>query len=65
MTVREFIEEDDNANVYIGTYQNYGSNFAYTIEEVQSGSTIEAFCEEDNEDVVLLIQGDQCGVIEE
>ena len=54
---------DDDTEVMIGMYQIYGSDFAYTIEEIEDKKAFEGFYGEHEDNVIFLLEGDQCGVI--
>ena len=65
MTVRELIEElerfDDDMEVIIGMQQNYGSDFAMDIQEVESYK-VDEWYGEDVEKVVIT-EGQQIGTV--
>lgn len=70
MTVRELkdtidfmFEQNPDAEVYIGEFQTYGSDFCHNISEVTDKMTMRAFYGSDDKDCVMIIQGNQCGVI--
>lgn len=66
MKVRELINElenfDDDMEVRIGMQQNYGTDFAMSIIDVEE-YTINAFYGEDYEAVVIT-EGRQCGAVD-
>jgi hypothetical protein len=65
MTVRELIEElerfDEDMEVIIGMQQNYGSDFAMDIQEVESYK-VDEWYSEDVEKVVIT-EGQQIGTV--
>jgi len=67
MTVKGLISwlqnYDEDTEVMIGMYQRYGSDFAYIIDEIEDTKGFHSFYGDDKEDVIFLLEGDQCGVI--
>jgi hypothetical protein len=67
MTVGELkqrIEEyNDDTEVMIGVYQNYGSDFAYSVDEIEDEKMLRAFYGDDEKDVIFLLEGYQCGTM--
>ena len=67
MTVKGLISwlqnYDEDTEVMIGMYQDYGSDFAYTIDEIEDSKGFRSFYGDDKEDVIFLLEGEQCGVI--
>ena len=67
MTVRELINElerfEDDDEVCIGMYQNYGTNFVMEINEVEE-SRIHNYDDEDDDYRVMIIEGRQFGSID-
>lgn len=65
MTVRDLIEElenfDDDQEVVIGMQQNYGSDFAYTVNEVEELPVKD--WDNEKEDMVVLTMGGQFGTV--
>ena len=66
MTVRELINElenyDDDQEVMIGQFQTYGSDWCYTISEVEEHD-VNGLYGDDMDDVVLILEGRQDGTI--
>lgn len=61
--LRDYLDDfDGDAEVYIGEYQKYGSDFAYNIDEVESDVSINGFYD-DEENAVLITMGSQIGTI--
>jgi len=67
MTVKGLIswlqDYDEDTEVMIGMYQRYGSDFAYTIDQIEDSKEFRGFYGDDKEDVIFLLEGEQCGVI--
>lgn len=67
MTVGELIEQlenhDPDMEVMIGMYQTYGSDFVYSIPEIQERHINGFWGVDDNEKHLLLIEGGQVGTI--
>ena len=65
MTVRDLIEElenfDDDQEVVIGMQQNYGSDFAYTILDIEELPVKD--WDNEKEDMVVLTMGRQFGTV--
>ena len=66
MTVGELIHElqrfSEDEEVYVGEYQDYGSNFVYDVTDVERNG-ISKFYGKDVKSAPMLIMGSQCGVI--
>ena len=66
MTVGELMYElerfDEDTEVYIGEYQDYGSDFAYSLTDVETND-ISTFYGDDIKSAPMLIIGSQRGVI--
>ena len=66
MTVGELISElrrfDEDENIYVGEYQDYGCDFVYGISDVERNG-ISKFYGNDIKSAPMLIMGSQCGVI--
>lgn len=66
MTVRDLLDElenyDDDMEVCIGMIQNYGSNWAYTICEVEPHN-VSNLDTSDNKEHVVLTMGRQFGTV--
>lgn len=61
--LKEILEEyEEEQEVYIGQYQNYGSDFTYDIESVEVND-MRSFHGNDKDNVVLIIEGTQSGTI--
>lgn len=67
MTVGELInaleDYEEDMEVCIGMYQNYGSNFTYDICDELEVNGINSFYGDDEDEVVMLIMGGQTGTI--
>jgi hypothetical protein len=44
-------------------YQNYGSDFAYSVDEIEDEKMLSAFYGDDEKDVIFLLEGYQCGTM--
>lgn len=68
MTVQDLIDELEALNpeseVYIGMYQDYGSNFAHGVLSVLSEHTVKAFYGNDDESATVLVMGSQYGTLD-
>lgn len=68
MTVKELMKElsylDEDTKIFIGQYQDYGSDFVYGIESIEDGMGVNKFYGRGLKDVALLIMGSQIGVID-
>ena len=66
MTVGDLIYElqrfNEDEEVYIAEYQEFGSNFVYTTDEIQVNG-ISKFYGKDKDEAPMLILGRQIGVI--
>ena len=61
--LKEILEDyDENQEVCIGMYQNYGSNFTYDISDIEVND-VRKFYRGTKENVVMLIEGEQSGTI--
>lgn len=68
MTVKELMKElsylDEDTKIFIGQYQDYGSDFVYGIESMEEGMGVNKFYGSGLRDVALIILGSQIGVID-
>lgn len=61
--LKEILEDyDENQEVCIGMYQNYGSNFTFDIRCVEVND-VKEFYGDTRKNVVMLIEGSQAGII--
>ena len=65
MTVRDLIDElenfDEDMEICLGMFQNYGSNFVMRIAEVEEYGI--SNWDKENEHMVVLVEGRQFGTI--
>ena len=66
MTVGELIYElqkfNEDDEIYIGEYQNYGTDFAYSLRNVETND-ISSFFDNDIKSAPILVMGSQLGAI--